>query len=202
MEMGPLGSAARFKLELEGSGLDFKFEARASYVTSRLNPRDRLLRMEQPRWLDGDEVEAWLALAGLIFRLPAALDTQLQQDSNLTLFEYMVLSRLSMTPSRSARMSELASASSSSLSRLSNVVKRLEGRGLLRREPDPENGRYTVAILTEAGWELVVQAAPGHVGAVRNYVIDGLDPEQIKVLRQVACHVQGRIDASGTTPSC
>ena len=155
-----------------------------------------MVMSEDVRWLTGEERVAWLALAELMLKLPAALDAQLLRDSNVTLFDYFVLSSLSMTPGRTMRLSELARVNSSSLSRLSNVAKRLEQRGLLRREPDPENGRYTNAILTDAGWDLVVAAAPGHVGAVRRYVIDGLSSEQIQALRSVACHVTRRIAES------
>ena len=151
---------------------------------------------EEPRWLQNWERDAWLALASLIFKLPGALDAQLLRDNKLTLFDYFVLSSLSMTPGRTRRLSDLAHGVSSSLSRLSNVVKRLEQRGLLRREPDPERPRYTTAVLTDAGGDLVVAAAPGHVAAVRRYVIDGLTKEQVEVLREVACHVAARVDGS------
>ncbi|WP_326550441.1 MarR family winged helix-turn-helix transcriptional regulator [Micromonospora sp. NBC_01813] len=144
---------------------------------------------DEPPWLTDRELEAWMALAKLMFNLPSALDAQLLRDNDLTLFDYFVLSVLSMTPGRTLRLSELAGQVSSSLSRLSNVVKRLERRGLLRREPDPDNPRYTTAVLTDTGWDLVVAAAPGHVTAVRRFVIDGLTEHQIDVLRQVACHV-------------
>ncbi|MCC9740385.1 MarR family winged helix-turn-helix transcriptional regulator [Streptomyces sp. MNU89] len=149
---------------------------------------------DEPRWLSNWEREAWLALAGLMLKLPGALDAQLLRDSDLTLFDYLVLSSLSMTPGRTMRLSDLAHHTSSSLSRLSNVVKRLERRGLLRREPDPDNSRYTVAVLTDAGLQRVVEAAPGHVAAVRRYVIDGLTKEQVEVLREVACHVTRQVD--------
>ncbi|KUJ44253.1 MULTISPECIES: MarR family winged helix-turn-helix transcriptional regulator [Micromonospora] len=156
---------------------------------------------DEPRWLTDHERDAWLALAKLMFNLPSALDAQLLRDSHLTLFDYFVLSGLSMTPGRTMRLSDLASFVSSSLSRLSNVVKRLEQRGLLRRAPDPESPRYTVATLTDAGWDLVVAAAPGHVAAVRHYVIDGLTPSQIDVLREVACHVTRQIAAAPESAS-
>ncbi len=148
---------------------------------------------DEPRWLTDHERDAWLALAKLMFNLPSALDAQLLRDNHLTLFDYFVLSGLSMAPGRTMRLSDLASHLSCSLSRLSNVVKRLEQRGLLRRTPDPESPRYTVASLTDAGWDLVVAAAPGHVAAVRDYVIDGLTASQIDVLREVACHVTRKI---------
>jgi DNA-binding MarR family transcriptional regulator len=149
---------------------------------------------DEPRWLTDWERDAWLALASMMFRLPSALDAQLLRDNNLTLFDYFVLSLLSMSPGRTLRLSEMANQINSSLSRLSNVVKRLERRGLLRREPDPGNPRYATATLTDAGMDLVVVAAPGHVAAVRHYVMDGLDKQQAEVLRQVACQVARRIN--------
>ncbi|WBB97102.1 MarR family transcriptional regulator [Solwaraspora sp. WMMA2080] len=158
---------------------------------------------DEPQWLTDREREAWLALAKLMFKLPSALDAQLLRDNDLTLFDYFALSVLSMTPGRTLRLSDLAGQLSSSLSRLSNVVKRLERRGLLRREPDADNPRYTTAVLTDAGWELVVAAAPGHVAAVRRYVIDGLTDHQIDVLREIACHVARNLahgDSASHTP--
>jgi DNA-binding MarR family transcriptional regulator len=148
-----------------------------------------------PRWLSDDEQRAWIAVANLIVQLPGALDAQLQRDSGINLFEYMVLSRLSMTPDRTSRMSDLAEPTGGSLSRLSNVIKRLEQRGFVRREPDPGDGRYTNAILTEPGWEKVVAAAPGHVAAVRHLVLDPLGPAQIAALgeigEQLRAHLRG-----------
>ena len=157
-----------------------------------------------PRWLSDDEQQAWIAVAHLILQLPGALDAQLQRDSGINLFEYMVLSRLSMAPDRTSRMSELAEESSGSLSRLSNVIKRLEQRGLVRREPDPGDGRYTNAILTEPGWEKVVAAAPGHVAAVRHLVLDPLDPAQATTLIDESNTLIGQMAAlakDGTPPS-
>ena len=140
----------------------------------------------EPRWLSGPEQDAWRAIAALMLQLPGPLDAQLQQDSGLTLFEYLVLSSLSMEPEHTARMSGLARLSNGSLSRLSNVASRLERRGWIRRCPDPDDGRYTDATLTEEGWDLVVRAAPGHVAAVRHYVTGPLTATQARTLRAAA----------------
>jgi len=137
----------------------------------------------EPRWLSSMEQEAWRAVAALMLQLPGPLDAQLQQDSGLTLFEYLVLSSLSMAPSR---MSELARLANGSQSRLSNVARRLEDRGWLRREPDPNDGRSTVARLTDRGWDVVQAAAPGHVEAVRRMVIDPLSGPQLEALSSAA----------------
>ena len=140
----------------------------------------------EPRWLTTQETDAWLAVATIAMQLPRVLDAQLQRDSGIGFFEYSVLSWLSMAEHRIIRMSDLAELSRGSLSRLSNVVKRLEQRQLVRREPDPTNGRYTNAVLTDAGWECVVRAAPGHVNAVRQFIFNPLSAEQVEVLREIS----------------
>jgi DNA-binding MarR family transcriptional regulator len=161
----------------------------------------------EPRWLSGPEQDAWRAVAALMLQLPGPLDAQLQQDSGLSLFEYLVLSSLSMAPERTSRMSELARLANGSLSRLSNVAKRLEQRGWLRREPDPNDGRSTVARLTDSGWEVVRSAAPGHAEAVRRLVIDPLTGPQLEALSAAAHGIISGLEEAGSAcrehaPAC
>jgi DNA-binding MarR family transcriptional regulator len=104
---------------------------------------------QEPRWLDAEESQAWLALARTLIRLPSALDEQLRRDAGISHFEYQVLANLSQVPDRTLRMSVLATQTEGSLPRLSQVVARLEQRGWVRRTPDPADGRYTLAILTD-----------------------------------------------------
>ena len=90
---------------------------------------------QEPRWLDTEESQAWVALAGTLVRLPAALDAQLRRDAGISHFEYQVLALLSEAPDRTLRMSALATLAEGSLPRLSQVVARLEQRGWVRRTP-------------------------------------------------------------------
>jgi DNA-binding MarR family transcriptional regulator len=149
------------------------------------------------RWLDDDQLESWLATAAMLVQLPGALDAQLQRDSGLSHFEYFVLAALSEHPERSLQMSELAQWSSASLSRLSHVASRLEGRGLITRNRLPGPGRRTAATLTDAGYDVVVQAAPGHVAAVRTYVVDALSADELATLGRIATKVLAAIDPDG-----
>ena len=148
----------------------------------------------QTRWLSPIERQAWLAMAGLFVKLPAALDVQLQADQGLSFFDYMVMSVLSERDDRTLQMSDIAAATSSSLSRLSHTAKRLERAGFLRRERIPGAGRRTNAVLTDLGYAKVVEAAPGHVALVRELVIDALSPGQIAMLHEVSGVVLDRID--------
>jgi DNA-binding MarR family transcriptional regulator len=111
--------------------------------------------------------------------------------------EYQVMARLSQAPERTMRMSSLADLANASLSRLSHLVKRLEERGLLRREPDPADGRFTNAILTDEGFRALADAAPAHVAHVRSLVVDVLSPEQLRHLGQAAERIVSHIDTSG-----
>ena len=156
---------------------------------------------DQPRWLTDDEQHAWIALAGALMKVPAALDAQLQRDAGLSYFEYAVLSWLSMQPERTARMSELAELVHSSLSRLSHLARRLEKQGWLMRRPDPSDGRYTLATLTEDGWKKVQAAAPGHVETVRRVVFDPLTKSHVKQLREVANRIQDSADEQASRSS-
>ena len=82
-----------------------------------------------PRWLDADEQQNWQAFAYVLTLLPAALEAQMQRDMSISHFDYLVLSALSMAPDRTLRMSAVAQYTGSTLSRLSNLVGRLEKRG-------------------------------------------------------------------------
>ncbi|MGZ4433041.1 MAG: MarR family winged helix-turn-helix transcriptional regulator [Trebonia sp.] len=151
------------------------------------------------KWLTAAELDAWLSLVRLFMWLPWSIDQQLQRDSNLSMVEYQVLAMLSTRPQQTMRMSSLAEVTNASLSRLSHLIKRLEARGLVRREPDPADGRFTNAILTEQGLETLTKAAPAHVALVRSLVIDVLSPEQLRRLGRDADRIMSRIDTSGAT---
>jgi DNA-binding MarR family transcriptional regulator len=147
----------------------------------------------EPRWLDDDESQSWLALAGMLVWLPDALDAQLQRDAGLSHFEYQVMAMLSMSPDRTRRMSEVAELANGSLTRLSRAVDRLSKRGWVCRRPDPTDGRYTLAVLTDAGWDKVVQTAPGHVAEVRRLVFDPLTKAQARQLSDIGARIQRAI---------
>lgn len=136
----------------------------------------------QDVWLTQEQQDVWLNIWSLRVWLPARLDAQLKANSGLSNFEYFALAQISMAPERRLRMSELAELSDMTLSHLSRVVTRLEKAGWVKRVPDPDDGRATMAVLTDSGWEKVEAAAPGHVGEVRRLIFDNLDDAELKCL--------------------
>lgn len=147
-------------------------------------------------WLTDTEVESWLSVVRLMTWLPWTIDQQLQRDSGLRMVEYQVLAMLSESPKRTLRMSALAAVTNASLSRLSHLVTRLENRGWVRRETDPNDGRLTNAVLTDKGFRTLSDAAPGHVAHVRSLVVDVLSPDQLRRLGRDAEQIMSRIDTS------
>jgi DNA-binding MarR family transcriptional regulator len=152
-----------------------------------------------PRWLDAEQQQTWRAFNSVMIKLRWAMECQLQQDAGLSFVEYHALAMLSEDPGHTVRMSELAELTNASLSRLSHLIKRLELRGLVRREPDPRDGRYTNAILTPAGLQLLTDSAPAHVATVRELVIDALSPAELRQLGTAAERIRERIE-EGTGP--
>lgn len=150
-------------------------------------------------WLSPAELEAWLGLSGVLIKLPALLDGQLERDSGLRFFEYLVLAMLSEQNPPQARMSRLAVLTGGSLSRLSHVAKRLENQGYLVRSTDPDDRRSTLAHLTDEGMDKVRATAPGHVAAVRDMIVDMLTPDQIVQLTDITRTILARIDPEGHT---
>src|SRR5438045_4466338 len=127
--------------------------------------------MPEPQWLTAEEQRAWRAYIESAKVLFDALDRQLQRDAGMPHAYYEILVALSEAQERSMRMSELAERTLSSRSRLSHAIARLEERGWVVREDCPTDRRGQVARLTDEGFATLAEAAPGHVNAVRDYVI-------------------------------
>ncbi|WP_213815477.1 MarR family winged helix-turn-helix transcriptional regulator [Glaciihabitans sp. dw_435] len=147
--------------------------------------------------LAGDELQTWSAFATVLEWLPAALDAQLIRDSEVTHFEYGILYALATAPNHTLRLSVLAGYANSSLSRLSRATTRLEARGWLHREPDPSDGRYTLAVLSDSGRKWVDLASPGHVETVRQLVLNSLTPTQVKQLGAISARITQAIRTEG-----
>jgi len=148
--------------------------------------------MAEPRWLSDAEQRAWRAYLEATMLLFDALDRQLQADADMPHGYYEILVRLSEADGRALRMSELATSTRSSRSRLSHAVARLEERGWVRRCVAEGDRRGQVATLTDLGFDVLAAAAPGHVETVRRHVIERLTPEQVGQLEAI-----GRAIADG-----
>ncbi|UZN05381.1 MarR family winged helix-turn-helix transcriptional regulator [Cellulomonas sp. S1-8] len=147
------------------------------------------------RWLSATQQEHWRAFRDGTALLFDVLARELDDTSGMSLGEYEVLVRLSESPGRTLRMSELADDLAHSRSRLTHTVARMERDGIVRREPALDDARGVNCVLTERGWGVLVAAAPGHVASVRAHLVDVLDDEQLAALgvamQVVVDHLRG-----------
>ncbi|QNE73282.1 MarR family transcriptional regulator [Streptomyces finlayi] len=152
----------------------------------------------QSPWLDDDQQAVWQALLTVVIALPAALDRQLQRDAGISNFEYGVMAQLSTADGATMRLSDLARVCDSTQPRLSKVMDRFEARDWVARRPDPGDGRYTLAALTDVGRQKLVESAPEHVAQVKRLVFDPLSAAQRRhlgaALTRIAATVRQEVE--------
>jgi DNA-binding MarR family transcriptional regulator len=154
----------------------------------------------ETRWLTPAEQRAWRAHLAAHKLLAHRLDRELQ-EFGLSLNDYEILVNLSESPGHRMRMSDLATATIQSRSRLSHQISRMEAKRLVARETCPDDRRGTFAVLTETGWETMRRVAPHHVTGVRRHFMDRLSPDLVKAIEEayapVVEHLQGERSDEG-----
>ncbi|MFC9326478.1 MarR family winged helix-turn-helix transcriptional regulator [Kitasatospora sp. NPDC057015] len=132
-------------------------------------------------WLTAREQRLWRAHLEVSKLLDYQLGRELQPHG-LAINDYEILVVLSEAPERRMRMTDLATATLQSKSRLSHQITRMETAGLVLRQECPGDRRGLYAHLTEPGWETMQKVAPDHVRSVRSHFIDRFTPEQIDAM--------------------
>jgi DNA-binding MarR family transcriptional regulator len=150
------------------------------------------------RWLNQEQQKHWRAWIATSTLLTDRLSRELQDANGLTINDYEILVRLSESDGRAMRMSELASQTLLSRSRLSHQIDRMEKAGLVERTVCTTDRRGQVAQLTDLGWQTLVKAAPEHVESVRKHFVDILSGEEFAALgaalRKIADHLESLDD--------
>ncbi|MEU3492573.1 MarR family winged helix-turn-helix transcriptional regulator [Kitasatospora cineracea] len=152
--------------------------------------------MDDPRWLNETEMAAWRGFVAATNLVARRLERQLKEDAGLSHTQYEILVQLSAAPGGSLRMTDLADRLVTSKSGLTYQVTQLEKAGLVGRRSCPSDVRGVFAELTGQGWAALRAAAPGHVAAVREALIDVLTPEQLAALADVLGTVSERLRAA------
>lgn len=148
------------------------------------------------RWLDEREQRAWRAYLAMNAQLTARLHRRLQSETGLSLTDFDVLVRLTDQDEPRIRMGELSDALQWEKSRLSHHLARMQRRGLVVRENCQDDARGAYIALTAQGREAIEQAAPAHVEAVRELMIDQLTANEIDTLAAIADRVLARLNTT------
>jgi DNA-binding MarR family transcriptional regulator len=139
----------------------------------------------KPRWLDQDQAHLWQSQLKLNQQLYDVLEAQLIRDAGLSGSDYAVLVPLSEAPDGVLRARDLGRQIFWDRSRLSHHVRRMEGRGLVRREECAVDGRGSMVRLTAAGRKAIQEAAPQHADTVQRCYFDLLSAEEVKLMTDV-----------------
>jgi DNA-binding MarR family transcriptional regulator len=145
------------------------------------------------RWLDTQEMAAWLAFLESSHRVMRSVERQLRDEAGLSHTQYEILAKLSAAGAEGLRMTELAESLITSKSGLTYQIGQLEKRGLVTRGACATDVRGVTAHLTEEGRAALVEAAPGHVERVREALIDVLSREQLGALAEALTAVGDRL---------
>lgn len=151
------------------------------------------------RWMSPVEDRAWRGYRRMFTLLEARLARDLAEESGLSVADYSVLSNLVEAEGRRWRLTELAEHMRWSQSRLSHHIARMEKRGLVVRRPSERDGRGTTVLLTRAGLQVIAEATPGHMRAVRRHMLDLLTPDQLGSLGEIADVVVAHLSEEGDT---
>ncbi len=138
------------------------------------------------KWLSDEQQQYWRAWLAASTLLEDQLNRELLDSHGLTMADYEILVRLSDSPDRRIRMSELAAITLSSRSRLTHQINRMENAGFVTREACEDDRRGQLCVMTEHGWKTLVAAAPAHVTSVRTHFVDVLTPEEYLALGRAA----------------
>ena len=145
-----------------------------------------------PHWLTTDEQATWRSFLAMNKLIRETLERQLQRDARMPMTYYIIMAMLSEAPDRTMRMTELAAIAGTSQSQLSHAATRLEESGWIERRRCLDDKRGYLAVLTDAGFDVLTMASPGHVESVRTVLFDALSHEQVGQLKAISDAVVAR----------
>jgi DNA-binding MarR family transcriptional regulator len=146
------------------------------------------------RWLTKEQQSHWRSWLTASKGLTDQLSRELQEQHGLTITDYEILVRLSESENNSIRMSDLATKTLLSRSRLSHQIDRMESAGLIERQTCADDRRGQLAVLTKVGTKALVAAAPDHVMGVRKHLVDLLSDEEFQALGSAAKKIANHLD--------
>jgi|SRR6476646_10448146 DNA-binding MarR family transcriptional regulator len=152
------------------------------------------------KWLDEGEQATWRAWLDTYRLLLPALDRELQAaepGKSASFTDYEVLVHLSEAPDQRLRMSEVADRALATRSAITRTVDRLVARGWVRRVRSDTDQRGFYAELTDEGATVLAAIAPGHVAAVREYLIGLLTEQEMAAIRSIGDRVRRRMSETG-----
>lgn len=143
--------------------------------------------------LAGADLRAWSRFLRGHSALTRRVSGRLLADHGLTLNDYEVLLHLSRAPERSLRRVDLVERLLLTPSGITRLLDGLERGGLVEKATCEDDARVTYAVLTDAGYEKVHEAAGTHLEDVRAAFASRFSDEELETLASLL----GRLTEDG-----
>ena len=150
--------------------------------------------MSEVSEIDATEWQLWHDFATMHRDLMRELDRRLQRDAGISQGDYGVMLTLFQAPDRRLRPGELGEAIAWEKSRLSHQLTRMVARGLVERVECDTDGRGSWVVLTRDGRRALLGAMRDHASAIRGLFLDVLQPDEKRMIADVAARVGERLD--------
>jgi DNA-binding MarR family transcriptional regulator len=148
--------------------------------------------------LDPEQLRVWLAYMRVNLQLTYEMNHQLLAESELSLSDYHVLSKLHQAPDQRLRIAPLAREIGWERSRASHQVRRMTQRGLTATTQVTSDGRGTEVTATTRGEAAFREARQGHVELVQELFFLGLSKAALGSLAEALEHVYANIVERGS----
>jgi len=133
-------------------------------------------------YLTEAEFRAWHGCLTFTNGAMRALDAALRTNHDISLSEFDVMITLFNAPDSRLRMTELSNRVVVTASGLTQLVTRLDSKGLVRRTVDKADRRSYFATLTRAGHTRLKESRPTHNEVIRSRLTRRLTAEQLDAL--------------------
>jgi DNA-binding MarR family transcriptional regulator len=123
-------------------------------------------------------LSAWRSLLNAHASVVARIEHALAEANLPPLAWYDVLWAVRRAPDRRIRMAQLAQSLTISRGGITKLVDRLAAAELLRREPAADDGRGCLAVLTEAGEEMLRRMWPVYAGVLQETFVEPVSQDE------------------------
>jgi DNA-binding MarR family transcriptional regulator len=128
-------------------------------------------------------VTTWSVFLQAHAALVRTIEREVEEATGLPLSWYDVLLELNAAEKGRLRMQELAARVVLSRTRVSRLVDDIESAGMVARQPDPDDGRATLAAITDLGRKELRRAAPVYLGRIQDHFAAHLTNQQLRAIR-------------------
>jgi DNA-binding MarR family transcriptional regulator len=151
------------------------------------------MTVEAERAISAEQELAWRRYYRMQTQLLGVLNRELAQQTGLSEADYEVLITLWQSPRATLRARDIRATLIWEKSRLSHQLRRMEVRGLIRRDDCLEDSRGAMVTITSEGVDVIHRAECARLQAVHDHLIGVLSEDQLHALSEISETVLGHL---------